>query len=39
MPWQISNKSLTKEFELRNFKEAVGFVNKILPLAEKANHH
>ena len=39
MPWQISNKSLTKEFEFRNFKEAVGFVNKILPLAEKANHH
>ena len=39
MDWEIKDKSLVKEFELANFSEAIKFVNKILPLAEEANHH
>jgi len=39
MNWKIKGKMLVKEFEFTNFSEAVTFVNKILPLAEKANHH
>ena len=39
MDWEIEDKSLVKEFELANFSEAIKFVNKILPLAEEANHH
>ena len=39
MDWEIEDKSLVKEFEFANFSEAIKFVNKILPLAEEANHH
>ena len=39
MDWKIEGKSLVKEFEFGNFSEAIKFVNKILPLAEEANHH
>ena len=39
MDWEIKGKSLVKEFEFANFSEAIKFVNKILPLAEEANHH
>lgn len=39
MNWKIEGKTLTKEFEFANFRQAVGFVDKILPLAEAANHH
>jgi 4a-hydroxytetrahydrobiopterin dehydratase len=39
MDWKIENELLTKEFGFNNFVEAVGFVNKILPLAEEMNHH
>lgn len=39
MDWKIEGKSLVKEFEFVNYVEAIDFVNKILPLAEKANHH
>ena len=39
MNWEKEDKLLVKEFEFSNFKEAVDFVNNIVPLAEKANHH
>ncbi len=39
MNWKIEEKFLTKEFEFSSFPEAVGFVNKILPLTEEADHH
>ena len=39
MDWKTEDKSLVKEFEFANFTEAIGFVNKILPLAEEAQHH
>ena len=39
MDWNIEGTSLIKEFEFANFRDAVTFVNNILPLAEEANHH
>ena len=39
MDWEIENKSLVKEFEFDNFSEVIRFINKILPLAEEADHH
>jgi len=39
MDWKTENNSLIKEFEFAGFGEAIGFVNKILPLAEEADHH
>ena len=39
MNWKIEDKLLVKEFEFADFSQAVEFVNKILPLAEEANHH
>ena len=39
MDWKTENKKLVKEFELRNFKDAVSFVNQIMPLAEASEHH
>ncbi len=37
--WTNENGKLTKTFTFNNFVEAVLFVNKIVPLAEEANHH
>ena len=39
MEWKTENNCLTKEFVLKNFKEAVRFVNQVMPLAEAADHH
>lgn len=39
MNWKIEGKTLTKEFEFSSFRQAVGFIDKILPLAEAADHH
>jgi 4a-hydroxytetrahydrobiopterin dehydratase len=39
MVWQEQNNAISKEFEFSNFVEAVGFVNKILPIAQAADHH
>ena len=39
MDWKTENKKLEKEFELENFKDAVSFVNQIMPLAEASDHH
>ncbi|MFW5774233.1 MAG: 4a-hydroxytetrahydrobiopterin dehydratase [Tangfeifania sp.] len=37
--WKEENNKLVKEFELSDFKDAVDFVNKIVPHAEAADHH
>lgn len=37
--WKEENNKLVKEFELSDFKDAVDFVNKIVPHAESADHH
>lgn len=37
--WVIDEKVLEKEFEFKDFKEALAFVNKVGELAESENHH
>lgn len=37
--WTNEEGKLTKTFTFNNFVEAVDFVNGIVPLAEKVNHH
>ena len=38
--WQVmDNKKLKREFSFKNFKEAMGFVNKVAELAEDEGHH
>ncbi len=37
--WTTENNKWVKEFEFSNFVKAVEFVNKIVPLAESADHH
>jgi 4a-hydroxytetrahydrobiopterin dehydratase len=37
--WKNQDNKLVRTFTFNNFVEAVDFVNKIVPLAEKANHH
>ena len=39
MNWEKKDNYLVKEFEFGNFSEAVDFVNKIVPMANKADHH
>ena len=35
----VDGKVLEKEYKLKDFKEALAFVNKVGVLAEAANHH
>ncbi len=37
--WQYADESLKKEFKLKDFSEAMGFVVKIALAAEQAQHH
>ncbi len=37
--WERKGNEIEKVFKLRDFEEAVGFVNKVAVLAEKADHH
>jgi 4a-hydroxytetrahydrobiopterin dehydratase len=37
--WEVEEEKLTKVFNFEDFVEAFEFVEKIVPLAEKANHH
>jgi len=38
--WQVEgDKKLIKSYKLKNFVEAVAFVNRITPVAEAENHH
>ncbi len=39
MDWKEQNNKLVKEYVFLNFIKAIEFVNKIVPLAEKADHH
>jgi 4a-hydroxytetrahydrobiopterin dehydratase len=39
MNWIEENKTLTREFEFKNFVEAFGFMTKVAILAEKMDHH
>ena len=37
--WTFQNNQIGKEYELKDFKEALGFVNKIGERAEQMDHH
>jgi 4a-hydroxytetrahydrobiopterin dehydratase len=37
--WTLQEKSMFREWVLKDFKEAITFVNKIAELAEQENHH
>lgn len=37
--WKLRGNEITKTYEMRDFVRAMGFVNSVALLAEKANHH
>jgi 4a-hydroxytetrahydrobiopterin dehydratase len=37
--WSLEGNVITKDFEFKDFKEALDFVNKIGEIAEKHEHH
>ena len=37
--WKQQGKEIVKQYELKDFVHAIGFVNSVALLAEKANHH
>lgn len=37
--WKVENKQLAREFQFRDFVEALDFVNKVGVAAEELNHH
>ena len=39
--WNLEDngKSIVKNFEFENFREAVNFINKVAEIAEQENHH
>jgi 4a-hydroxytetrahydrobiopterin dehydratase len=37
--WEFKENRIAKEYELKDFKEALGFVNKIGERAEEMDHH
>ncbi len=37
--WQREGNEIVKQYELKDFVHAMGFVNSVALLAEKANHH
>ena len=37
--WKLAGKEIRKTFDLKDFVHAMGFVQSVALLAEKANHH
>ncbi len=37
--WSLAGDEIRKTFEMKDFVRAMGFVNSVALLAEKANHH
>ncbi|MEE9450493.1 MAG: 4a-hydroxytetrahydrobiopterin dehydratase [Ignavibacteriaceae bacterium] len=37
--WQFHNNEIGKEFQFKDFPEALSFVNKVGEFAEEMNHH
>ena len=37
--WRQEGESLVRDFEFKDFAEAMGFVNKVAEAAEQRNHH
>ena len=39
MAWQEEDAALVRDWEFKDFAEAMAFVNKVADAAEEANHH
>ena len=37
--WMLEQDAIAKQFTFKGFPEAVGFVNRLVPEAEAADHH
>jgi 4a-hydroxytetrahydrobiopterin dehydratase len=37
--WELDGQTIRKTFRWQNFVEAVGFVDRLVPVAEGAQHH
>ena len=37
--WSLEGDAITKKYTFKDFTEAVAFVNRLAPEAEKADHH
>ncbi len=37
--WSLEGESIVRDYEFKDFKEALDFVNKVGEIAEKQNHH
>jgi 4a-hydroxytetrahydrobiopterin dehydratase len=37
--WRREGDEIVREWQLENFAEAIGFVNRVAETAEEANHH
>jgi 4a-hydroxytetrahydrobiopterin dehydratase len=39
MAWREEGESLVRDYEFKDFAEAMAFVNRVAAAAEEANHH
>lgn len=37
--WTYGNHAISKQFRFKDFMAAIGFINRVAPLAEAADHH
>ena len=37
--WSLAAKAISRQYTFAGFSEAVGFVNRLVPGAERADHH
>jgi 4a-hydroxytetrahydrobiopterin dehydratase len=37
--WRRQDKAIAREWKLKDFVQAIGFVNRVADAAEEANHH
>jgi 4a-hydroxytetrahydrobiopterin dehydratase len=37
--WTLTEKSLERDFTLKDFRAAIDFINQVAEIAEKQNHH
>jgi 4a-hydroxytetrahydrobiopterin dehydratase len=37
--WTLNDSSIERTFQFRDFKEAIGFVNKVADIANEQDHH
>lgn len=37
--WGLKDKSIEREYKFRDFRESIGFVNRIAEAADKEDHH